>query len=143
MGSKVRFSGVAIFLLLMPACGSETPRMDVPARPNFLSMGDPGVGRVAFVELECNKCHEVAGDDFGTRPVANAGPQLGTAHAEWSPSEIAGAIVLPSHTISDEPGPWKATAVSSMTDYSGMTVRQLEDIIAYLRTPARDKDSLP
>jgi hypothetical protein len=60
--------------------------------------------------------------------------------SEQSPEEVAGFILLPSHVISTVDGAGKASVQPAMGDYSNrLTVRQLMDLIAYIRAPARGK----
>jgi hypothetical protein len=127
---------------ILPLSGCDrdnAPPQEYQPRPNFLAAGNPVAGRQVFVELECVTCHRVAGDDFDPNPPTDAAPSLGTLQAEQSPEDVAGFILLPSHTIATETGPWQGNKKSAMADYSGMTVRQLVDVIAYIRAPARGK----
>jgi mono/diheme cytochrome c family protein len=134
---------VVILLPLWSCTGDPAPPAEYQPRENFLAKGDPVAGRQLFIDKKCVACHEVAGDDFDTRPPNGAGPQLGTMQAEQSLHDVAGSIVLPSHRISKAAGPWKTGGETFMEDYSALTVRELVDLIAYIRTPARGKASSP
>ena len=113
----------------------ETIRMVVPR-------GDAVSGRAAFVELSCHSCHAVTGDPEMPAPVsANPGPILGpiqAAHGILDPGSIASAIVAPSHVVVGELEPRVRQRLSPMGDFSdAMTVRQLVDLVAYLRSLER------
>jgi hypothetical protein len=132
---------VLIFLVAVFAvtdCRQE-PRPAMPTyepRRHFLSEGSSIQGRKEFIALGCNSCHSVSGDRLQVREPVGHGPELGTKQIEESMDELANAILLPSHTISAKPGPWQEDPASTMTDYSRiMTVRQLMDIIAYIKSP--------
>jgi hypothetical protein len=143
--SEYRYASIVLVTaLLLSGCAPEQPpQLEYPARPNFLALGDSVSGRNVFIEMGCPSCHKVAGDAFEVKAPDGAAPRLGSANAEQSPETVAGSILLPSHSISKAPGVWTATGQSQMGDYGGrLTVRQLVDLIAYLRTPARHKDSL-
>jgi mono/diheme cytochrome c family protein len=101
----------------------------------MLPNGDPAAGRVAFQVLKCTTCHRVAGQADLPAPVSsNRGPSLGPVTARKPAGEIASSIVAPSHTLSD--GRKRAEGrLSPMGDFSqAMTVRQLSDLVAYLRS---------
>ena len=104
-------------------------------RPSYLAMGDARSGRQAYLVLKCNTCHTVAGEPIGAKPPRLSGPQLGKSLALESPEQIADSIAAPGHNISKKRGPWEQKPISSMGDYTRiMTVRQLMDLIAYLRS---------
>ena len=106
-----------------------------PPKPNYLAGGDAAAGRRAYLSLKCNTCHTVAGEPVGAKPPRLAGPQLGKLQAMQSPEQLADSIAAPSHVISEKPGPWTGPAGSTMGDYTHvMTVRQLMDLIAYIRS---------
>lgn len=108
-----------------------------------LPKGDAQAGRQAFVDLKCTVCHRVADEPAFPAPFSdNLGPDLDLRRPYRSPSDVATAIVAPSHSISSGTSPEvKARlegALSPMGDFSqAMTVRQLADLVEYLRsTPA-------
>jgi hypothetical protein len=104
-------------------------------RSSFLSSGDPIAGKRTFLELKCETCHRVAGDDFNLELHDTAGPQLGSAQALQSADLVASSIVAPGHKISREPGAWQQQDGPSMADYSRvMTVRQLIDLVSYIQS---------
>jgi mono/diheme cytochrome c family protein len=101
-----------------------------------LPAGDAAEGRKAFVELSCTSCHRVAGGDDLPRPVAaSPGPTLGPLQALQPPSQIATSIVSPSHQRIEDSRHSRDDELSPMGDYTrSMTVRQLVDLIAYVRS---------
>jgi mono/diheme cytochrome c family protein len=101
-----------------------------------LPQGDVAAGREAFAALMCTTCHAVAGESELPQPVAQVPvPVLGPAQAKQSPSKLASSIVSPSHKVSDEVLMKTWGELSPMGDFSEtMTVRQLVDLVAYLRS---------
>ena len=129
----------APLLLILAACGggaaeSESWHVRVP-------LGDPAAGRTAFVELGCVSCHGVAGDDRLAPPVsASPGPELGAGWDIPHGGELATDILLPSGRLAagyvDEDDP----RLSPMGDYTrSMTVRELADLVAYIRQRADEQ----
>jgi mono/diheme cytochrome c family protein len=104
-----------------------------------LPTGNAHAGRQAFLDLKCTTCHTVAGEPGFPAPFSdNLGPELDLRRPYRSPSDVATAIVAPSHSISSGTSPeMKARlegALSPMGDFSqAMTVRQLADLVEYLR----------
>jgi len=105
-----------------------------------LPKGDSHAGRQAFVDLKCHLCHRVAGEkDFS--PIAEMqGPMLNAMLQQQSASEIASAIIAPSHSLSVRTSEavkarmWEQ-GKSPMGDFSRvLTVRQLADLVAYFRS---------
>lgn len=114
----------------------------MPADGFFLPEGDPVAGREAFVTLKCMSCHWVANDTEFTGPVADKiGPLLGYRQAGYSAGWLANSIVTPSHTIAGgSNGLTEEGKLSRMGDFSEiMTVRQLIDIVAYLKSKGEQK----
>jgi len=104
-----------------------------------LPAGNAKAGRQAFQDLKCYLCHQKAGETQLPTPVGTArGPNLDDTLRRQSPSEVAAAIVAPSHSMSVRtpkalrPG-LANESVSPMGDFSAtLTVRQLADLLAYL-----------
>jgi mono/diheme cytochrome c family protein len=149
-------SALMMTILLMAACGGGASAPQSGERPRLASAGagqdyervmltlpagDPAAGRQAFVDLQCTACHRVTGDATLPQPFSdNLGPDLDARRPHRSASELAEAIVAPSHSISTKVSPEvKARlsgALSPMGDFSrAMTVRQLSDVVAFLRAP--------
>lgn len=112
----------------------------------YLPDGDVQDGRKAFRELSCVWCHRVSRDtDLPAPTAAVKGPVLG--FAKDTPNRvIAQSIIAPSHTIAYGYGQGdpEDAQESPMLDLTGqMTVQQMIDIVAYLKSmpPARDSVS--
>jgi mono/diheme cytochrome c family protein len=104
-----------------------------------LPRGNVVAGRQAFRDLRCGLCHQVAGETQFPAPVsASRGPDLGGALRMQSPSDVAAAIVEPSHSLSVRTSDalkerLTRESVSPMGDFSAtLTVRQVADLMAYL-----------
>jgi mono/diheme cytochrome c family protein len=100
--------------------------------------GDPAAGRQAFLDLSCTSCHRVAGDPELPAPVsANPGPEL--AREDQELAELVTSILSPSHDVDEEVAARSEGRLSPMGDFiDAMTVRQLVDLVAYLRTAAEE-----
>lgn len=108
-----------------------------PAKYLFIPKGDVEQGKKAFVALKCTACHQTADHASATPPVAaKSGPTLGMTQAEYPAGWIANSIISPSHTIAvDSDGQSEGGKLSRMPDFTDvMTVRQLIDIIAYIKS---------
>ena len=106
-----------------------------------LPTGDAGAGRQAFQDLKCHACHRVAGENRLPAPIAEArGPDLDATLSRRDVSEIAEAIIAPSHSVSVKTSAAVKARLaremkSPMGDFSRvLTVRQLADLLAYLRS---------
>jgi hypothetical protein len=130
-----------IFATLVLALAAGCRKENTSARrvTDVLPAGDPIAGKKAFQEMRCWSCHEIYGDDM-PRPVASPPMPVylgGNAVAPPDEIHLLQEIVAPSHELA--PG-WDRQAITSnggsrMGEYSQiMTVRQLFDIIAFLRS---------
>ena len=104
-----------------------------------LPSGDAAAGRIVFRELKCNACHAVAGEEGQSMapPVASMvpAPLLGPDLAQKDLGEVATAVVAPSHKVSSVIAERAGGKLSPMGDFSQLlTVRQLADLLAYLRS---------
>jgi mono/diheme cytochrome c family protein len=105
-----------------------------------LPKGDSRAGRQAFQDLKCHVCHGVAGEK-AFLPIAELqGPMLNATLQSQSASDIAAAIIAPSHSLSVRTSEavkaqmWRQ-GMSPMGDFSRvLTIRQLADLLAYLRS---------
>jgi hypothetical protein len=103
--------------------------------------GDPASGLTTFVNLGCTYCHQVEGrEDLPAPSVAPAVPVvLGRpAPSRATDARLVTAIINPSHDISQA---WRS-GVTGPGGHSRMgnfhevlTVRQLMDLVAFLREP--------
>jgi mono/diheme cytochrome c family protein len=104
-----------------------------------LPQGDRQAGRKAFADLKCHVCHRVAGEKDFSPIAALEGPRLNSTLQLQSPSDVAAAIIAPSHSLSIRTSEavkaqLSKQGMSPMADFSrAMTVRQLADLLAYLR----------
>jgi mono/diheme cytochrome c family protein len=112
-----------------------------PADDFVLPQGDAARGREAFLALHCHACHRVQGvrlpPPVATPPVPIT---LGEAPSAYTDARLVTAIIAPSHAIvRPEYGEAVASGgLSRMGDFNSvMTVRQLVDIVAFLRKHAR------
>jgi hypothetical protein len=141
---RCKVPALTLFLIVtISSCAEKAPEQPYQPRSNFLSSGDPIAGRRTFLELKCQTCHRVAGDEFDLQVQVTAGPQIGSAQAAQSADLIAGSIAAPSHTISREPGAWQRPDGLGMRDFSRViTVRQLIDLVSYIQSlPASGEDN--
>jgi len=134
-----------MMLWLVPvAAGAQSPPASEPYQTVdtvVLPQGDARAGRQAFQELKCHLCHRVAGEKEFSSPIAELkGPDLNATLQLQTASDIAAAIIAPSHSLSVRTSEsvkaqmWRQ-GLSPMGDFSrALTVRQLADLLAYLRT---------
>ncbi len=101
-----------------------------------LPAGDAAAGRHAFVELKCYACHAVKGEQFPlpTGETATAGPDLAGMGSHHPPEYLAESIVNPSAVLVDAPGYIGGDGRSIMPSYPDMTLAQLVDVVAYLKS---------
>lgn len=106
-----------------------------------LPKGDVQAGRKAFQDLKCHVCHRVSGENGFAAPIAELrGPDLNALLQLQETSDIAAAIIAPSHSLSIRTSEaikaqLAKQGVSPMGDFSrAMTVRQLADLLSYLRS---------
>lgn len=98
--------------ILHTACGgseqapvAEQPAPEPPVAV-MLPAGDVAAGQQAFRDLKCTVCHAVSAEaDFPEPFSANRGPSLGAGLADHGLSELAAAIVTPSHSLSGNVAP--------------------------------------
>jgi mono/diheme cytochrome c family protein len=104
-----------------------------------LPAGNKAAGRQAFADLKCVVCHRVAGETTFPTPISDMkGPDLDRTLGQRPASEVASAIIVPSHSMSVKTSPevkkrLEGMLVSPMGDFSrAMTIGQLADLLAYL-----------
>ena len=102
------------------------PRLRAHAGPRFVT-GDPARGRQSFIDLHCNTCHAVAGDDM-PRP-ANARKGLLLHDLDQLTAESVALKIVERSSV--DPNAPRETEMAGFTD--SMTLRQLADIVAFLR----------
>lgn len=131
---KLKIFIVLILLFSRIAVAQEDQTSD---QEFYVPSGDAAMGREAFIELKCYACHRVAHDaDLPASFSGTKGPELVFDSADYSREMVATMVMSPSHTIAGGFGQGTPEDVqfSSMGDFSNaMTVRQLRDIVSYLR----------
>jgi mono/diheme cytochrome c family protein len=95
-----------------------------------LPPGDATRGRTAFVALGCNECHSVTPEDKPTGP----GPALDGMGAHHSAEYFAESIVNPDAVAVSGPGWLDANGRSAMPVYPDLTLAQLADLVAYVKS---------
>ena len=139
-----------VLLGSVSGCSQDTPRAEVAATPGpttvydsvmlALPVGNAQAGRQAFLDLKCPVCHRIRAEEGFPAPFSDSlGPDLDARPPHRSASDLATAIVAPSHAVSTEIDTALKTrlegVLSPMGDFNqAMTVRQLSDMVAYLRS---------
>lgn len=115
-----------------------------------LPRGDAAGGRQAFLDLKCTTCHRVAGEASFPEPAgATRGPDLDGTLAIRPVADLAEAILAPSHSVSlrvsdETKTQLEGMLTSPMGDFSeAMTVRQVADLLAFLRSLEPPAETLP
>lgn len=144
---------VVILLVATCGCGLEGGRRDDAAAAADVSspyesvtlalpVGRADAGRQAFLDLKCATCHRVSGETAFPAPFSDhPGPELDPRRPRRSPSDVATAIVAPSHALSTRIGYEQKARLEGEHSPMGsfnevMTVQQLGDLVAYLRSAA-------
>jgi mono/diheme cytochrome c family protein len=96
--------------------------------------GDVDAGRKAFVELRCHTCHRVAGEPFSSTQTTGAGPELTSMGGHHPPEYFAESILNPDAVVVEGPGYIGSDGRSVMPAYPHMTLLQLADLVAYVRS---------
>src|SRR5262245_10872087 len=105
-----------------------------------LPAGDAEAGRRVFVDLKCYACHQIRGEAFSLKPgeTATAGPDL-TGMARHHPTEyLVESILNPNAVLVEGPGYIGGDGRSIMPPTPDMTVAQLIDLVAYLKSRGGD-----
>jgi L-cysteine S-thiosulfotransferase len=135
---------IAVMLALVPiVAGAQPPPQGAALQvldTIVLPKGDSAAGRQAFQDLKCHVCHRVAGEkEFS--PIAELqGPMLNATLQLQTASDVAAAIIAPSHSLSVRTSEkvkaqMSRQGQSPMGDFSRvLTVRQLADLLSYLRS---------
>lgn len=130
-----------MFLALMVVAAAVTGGCDrdpMSEKGFRLPDGDPVAGREAFLYMQCNQCHTIAGETLPSIPLADP-PYIelgGPVTKVKTYGELVTAIINPSHKLADG---YPAELVSEngeskMYVYNGyMTVQELIDIVMFLQ----------
>ena len=124
-----------------PVTQAASSQTDTDTATVVLPAGNPQAGRQAFLDLKCTVCHRVAGESAFPAPVSSTqGPDLDHTLALRSVSDVADAIVMPSHLVSvriteEVKKQIAGMSLSPMGDFAdAITIRQLANLLAYLRS---------
>src|SRR5207253_2882840 len=94
--------------------------------------GDVAAGRRTFADAGCPSCHRVAREAFP--PPTGPGPEL-TGMGSHHPAEyFVESILTPDAVLVDGPGYIGPDGRSVMPSYPDLTLRQLTDLVAYLKS---------
>src|SRR4029434_3012456 len=96
--------------------------------------------RQVYVDLKCYACHQIKGEQFPLKPgeAATAGPDL-TGMARHHPTEyLVESLVNPNAVVIDGPGYVGGDGRSIMPATPAMTLAQLIDLVAYLKSHRGD-----
>lgn len=125
--------------LVSPLASAQPPQ--VPSGWRFtLPAGDAATGKQVFEKMQCYSCHTVRGQRFGdpSQNPGGIGPDLAAAHGRLPAEYLAESIASSSRVLAH--GQFRAAyrtadGRSRMGDYSEiMTVRELVDLVAFLRS---------
>ena len=147
MGALAKGS-LALALSLITVIAAGQTAVSTPRQYHYdivtvtLPKGESDQGRRAFGDLKCYVCHRVAGEASFPQPASDAqGPDLDRSLSLRPASDIAAAIILPSHSMSIKTSAalktrLKDLQLSPMGDFSEtLTVRQLADLLTFLGSP--------
>ena len=101
--------------------------------------GDPARGRKTFVALGCNACHGVTPEDKPTGP----GPGLDGMGGHHPSEYFAESILNPDAVVVSGPGWTDANGRSVMPSYADITLAQLADLVAYIKSLASGPHLMP
>jgi mono/diheme cytochrome c family protein len=110
---------------------------DVQSIGFSLPSGDEEAGRQVFLEMACNDCHSIPGQE-GLRIDATVFmdvPLGGPTSRIRTYGELVTSVINPSHRIAEENTgpPFEINGVSQMQNYNDLlTVSQLVDLVTFL-----------
>ncbi len=132
---KMRLINLLLLSVVFVFAGCDRDTMS--ERGFRLPDGDPATGKQAFLYMQCNQCHTIAGEALPALPGAEPYVELGgTVTRVKTYGELITAIINPSHKLADgypeelvsEDGE------SNMYVYNQhMTVQELIDLVMYLQ----------
>jgi mono/diheme cytochrome c family protein len=93
---------------------------------------DVDAGRRAFADLGCPACHHVQGEQFGA--ATGIGPDLTGMGSHHPPEYFVESILNPDAVLVDGPGFIGPDGRSIMPTYPDLTLAQLADVVAYLKS---------
>lgn len=153
--STTKIVSIALLSLVLIAAWAVREAAAAPPAPagdDALTMtialprGNARAGRLVLVSLQCNSCHPVAGKraEHLSWPVsATHAPLLDRKLAAMDPGKLVTSIIAPSHVVSAAAAEGEGK-LSPMGDFNhALTVRQLVDLVTYLRTLDEPWDDVP
>lgn len=134
MKRQATLAAIVFLTISLTGCDRD-PMSEVGFR---LPEGDPIAGREAFLYMQCNQCHTIAGETLPAVPGAEPPyVELGGAVTRVKTyGELITAIINPSHKLADGYAEEMVSedGESKMYVYNGfMTVQELNDIVMYLQ----------
>ena len=129
-------TAIVMTAVVVPAARAPAPHL--PKGWKFrLPAGDVAAGQDAIRRMQCYSCHTIVAADFPeARSAGGIGPELGPAYAGMPPEFLAESIINRHRYIAGTLEHYRGLdrVSSKMGDYSSiMTVRELLDIVAYLK----------
>lgn len=125
---------LTILALIVAMVGCATARNEAKGF-RLAGNGDPQRGKAAFLEFGCNGCHEVRGASLPS-PTIQRIVLGGSVLVEPSDGYMVTAIINPAYHSARYPAAKDSAGTHpAMPEYTGrMTVQQLTDIVAYLKS---------
>ena len=115
-----------------------------PAGGLVLPPGDPALGRLAFVKMQCNHCHMISGkltEGIALPVTATPAPLLDAEVVKKGQASLVTSILNPSHVVERKAIEGREGKLSPMGSYShALTVRELIDLVAFLQATAEPKE---
>jgi len=135
---------VAIALLCSVGHVGPAALADEPAGGLVLPPGDPALGRLAFVKMQCNHCHMITGkltEGIALPVTATPAPLLNAEVAKKGQAELVTSILNPSHVVERKAIEDREGKLSPMGSYAhALTVRELIDLVAFLQAADETKE---
>lgn len=105
--------------------------------------GSAEAGRRIFVEVGCRNCHVVRGAGIPELPehMRGVGPELTGMGEHHPPAYFAESILNPNAVLLEGPGYVGEDGYSKMPAYPSLTVGELIDVVAFLRSLRGDESS--
>jgi len=123
---------VLAFAVAMAGCATAR---DEARGFRLAGSGDPSRGKAAFVDFGCNQCHEVRGATRLPSPTIQHVVLGGSVLKEPGDGYMVTAIINPVYHAARYPAKEATAHHPPMPDFaSRMTVQQLTDIVAYLKS---------
>lgn len=139
MKTPLCLSRLALPLLavVLVSCGDQRTRLSKGFR---LPEGDVARGKAAFVELKCNLCHSVDGEEIPGIAAGSGHVLGGKIHRVKTYGELVTSIIDPKHDLAEDYAKKldegkREAAKSPMPPYNEiMTVKQMTDIVTFLHS---------